>query len=136
VNHPVTGACGAEMTAGRRTRPADEWRLAYNGGRACLEGCWSARTSLGVLQREHRISSHEKPLLIAWSIVGDGSIGSPSDHILSFQLSQSSRSACCSMVSALTRISTDCAARIPVIARALPSSFERASRSSPDGGVG
>ena len=31
---------------------------------------------------------------MAWSIVGDGSIGPPSAHIRSFQLSQSSRSAC------------------------------------------
>ena len=31
---------------------------------------------------------------MAWSIVGDGSIGSPSAHIRSFQLSQSSLSAC------------------------------------------
>jgi hypothetical protein len=60
-------------------------------------------TSLGVLQREHRISSQANPPLMAWSVVGDGSIGSPSDHIRSFQLSQSSRSACCSMVSALAR---------------------------------
>jgi DNA end-binding protein Ku len=53
---------------------------------------------------------------MAWSMVGDGSIGSPSLHVRSFQLSQSSLSACCSMVSALTRISADCAARILVMA--------------------
>lgn len=45
-------------------------------------------TSLGVLHRGQRISSHGKPALIAWSIVGEGSIGSPSDHIRSFQLSR------------------------------------------------
>jgi hypothetical protein len=33
------------------------------------------------------ISSHGKPPLTAWSIVGDGSNGSPSAHIRSFQLS-------------------------------------------------
>jgi hypothetical protein len=93
-------------------------------------------TTLGVLQREHRISSHGKPPLTAWSIVGDGSIGSPSLHIRSFQLSQSSLSACCSMVSALARISADWVARMLVIARALPSSFCSALRSPPDRGVG
>src|SRR3569833_138368 len=45
-----------------------------------------------------------KPSLTAWLMVGDGSIGSPSAHIRSFQLSHSNRSACCSMVSALARI--------------------------------
>src|ERR1700732_1677400 len=54
----------------------------------------------------------------------------------SFQLSQSSLSACCSRVSALARISTDCAARMLVIARALPSSLFRALRSPPERGVG
>ena len=42
-----------------------------------------------------------KPPLTAWSIVGDGSIGSPSDHIRSFQLSQSNLSAC--LISAFAR---------------------------------
>jgi hypothetical protein len=43
-------------------------------------GCFIAArsASLGVLQREHRISSQGKPPLTAWSMVGDGSIGSPS----------------------------------------------------------
>jgi hypothetical protein len=101
-------------------------------------GCFIAAksTSLGVLQREHRIASQENPPLMAWSMVGDGSIGLPSLHIRSFQLSHSSRSACCSMVSALARISADCAARIPVIARALPSSLFRALRSPSERGVG
>jgi hypothetical protein len=87
-----------------------------------LGGCFMAARSMsfGVLQREHRISSQAKPPLMAWSMVGDGSIGSPSDHIRSFQLSHSSLTACCSMFSALARISADCAARILVIARALP----------------
>jgi hypothetical protein len=92
-------------------------------------------TSLGVLQREHWISSQGNPPLIAWSIVGDGSIGSPSDHIRSFHDSQSSLSACCSMVSALALISADCAARMLVIARVLPSSLFRALRSPPERGV-
>jgi hypothetical protein len=101
-------------------------------------GCFIAArsTSLGVLQREHWISSQAKPPFTAWSMVGDGSIGSPSLHIRSFQLSQSSLSACCSMVSALARTSADCAARIPVIARALPSSLFSALRSPPESGVG
>src|ERR1700732_3410007 len=92
-------------------------------------------TSLGVLQREHWISSHAKPPLIAWSIVGDGSIGSPSDHMRSFHDSQSSLSACCRMVSALALLSGDCAAKVVVIARALPSSLFRALRSPPERGV-
>ena len=109
--------------------------------RSCTKvvgGCFMAArsTSLGVLQREHWISSQAKPPLIAWSIVGDGSSGSPSDHIRSFHDSQSSLSACCSMVSALVRISADRAARMLVIARALPSSLFRALRSPPDKGVG
>jgi hypothetical protein len=56
-------------------------------------GCFIAArsTSLGVLHRAHWISSHGKPPLTAWSMVGDGSIGSPSLHMRSFQLSQSSR---------------------------------------------
>ena len=55
----------------------------------------AAQERLG--EREHWISSHVKPLLIAWSIVGDGSSGSPSVHIRSFQLSQRRRSASCSL---------------------------------------
>src|SRR3984957_38529 len=73
--------------------------------RSCTKvvgGCFMAAraTALGVLQREHWSPSHGKPPLIAWSMVGDGSIGSPSDHIRSFQLSQSNRSACCIIDSA------------------------------------
>jgi hypothetical protein len=93
-------------------------------------------TSLGVLHRAHWISSQGKPPLTAWSIVGDGSIGSPSDHMRSFQLSQSSLSACLISASPLARISTDCEARMLAIARALPSSLVRALRSPPDSGVG
>jgi hypothetical protein len=109
--------------------------------RSCTKvvgGCFMAArsTSLGVSQREHWISSHGKPPLMAWSMVGDGSIGSPSDHIRSFQLSQSSGSACCSIVSALVRISVDCIAKMLAIARALPSSLFSALRSPPDKGVG
>jgi hypothetical protein len=37
-----------------------------------------------------RISRRRKAIGQAWSIVGDGSIGSPSDHIRSFQLSHRS----------------------------------------------
>jgi hypothetical protein len=51
-------------------------------------------TSLGDLQRSQRISNQAKPPLTAWSMVGDGSIGSPSLHIRSFQLSHISLSAC------------------------------------------
>jgi hypothetical protein len=96
----------------------------------------SGSTSLGVLQRAQLISSQGKPPLTAWSMVGDGSIGSPSLHIRSFQLSQRSRSACWMIASPLARISTDWAARMLAIARALPSSFARALRSPPDNGVG
>lgn len=67
---------------------------------------------------------------------GDGSIGSPSAHILSFQLSQKSLSACRMRASPLVRASSDCAERIAVIARALPSSFLKVFRSPPDRGVG
>src|SRR3984957_18191639 len=115
----------------QRSRLAKSWTNVVGG---CFITARS--TSLGVLQREHWISSQAKPPLIAWSMVGDGSIGSPSDHIRSFQLSHSSRSACCSMVSALARISADCAARMFVIARDLPSSLFRALRSPPERGGG
>jgi hypothetical protein len=69
----------------------------HEGGRGCFIAARS--TSLGVLHRVQRISSQGKPPLTAWSIVGDGSIGSPSLHIRSFQLSQSNRSARLSMTS-------------------------------------
>src|SRR5438876_1261010 len=69
-------------------------------------------------------------------MVGEGSIGSPSLHIRSFQLSQSNLSACWISAAPLARISADCAARMPVIARAFPNSFVRAFRSPPDSGVG
>jgi hypothetical protein len=89
-------------------------------------------TSLGVLQRAHVISSQGKPPFTAWSMVGEGSIGSPSLHIRSFQLSQRSLSACWIVASPLARISADWAARMLAIARALPSSFARPLRSPPD----
>src|ERR1700710_1718364 len=69
-------------------------------------------------------------------MVGEGSIGSPSLHIRSFQLSQSNLSACWISAAPLARISADCAARMPVIARPFPNSFVRAFRSRPDSGVG
>jgi hypothetical protein len=69
-------------------------------------------------------------------MVGNGSIGSPPFHIRSFQLSRRSLSACWIVTSPLARISTDWAARMLAIARALPSSFARALRSPPDCGVG
>src|ERR1700760_3845095 len=69
-------------------------------------------------------------------MVGEGSIGSPSDHIRSFQLSQSNLSACWTSASPLARISADCMAKMLVIARALPSSFLRAFLSPPERGVG
>src|SRR3981189_2081591 len=71
----------------------------------CLRAARS--TSFGVLQREHWISSQGKPPLIAWSIVGEGSIGSPSLHIRSFQLSQNNLSACWISAAPLARISSD-----------------------------
>jgi hypothetical protein len=37
--------------------------------------------ALGVLQREHRTYSHAKPPLMAWSMVGDGSMGLPSEAV-------------------------------------------------------
>src|ERR1700758_1880412 len=109
--------------------------------RSCTKvvgGCFIAArsTSLGVLQRAHLMSSQGKTPFTAWSMVGDGSIGSPSDHIRSFQLSQSSLSACWIIASPLARISPDCEARMLAIARAFPSSLFRALRSSPDRGVG
>jgi hypothetical protein len=138
----VTGLPG-KLEQGRRRAPSGLGALPapQTAGESCTKvvgGCFMAArsTSLGVLQREHWISSQAKPPLIAWSIVGDGSIGSPSDHIRSFHDSQSSLSACCSIVSALALISADCAARMLVIARALPSSLFRAFRSPPESGVG
>jgi hypothetical protein len=53
-----------------------------------------------------------------------------------FQLSQSNLSACWISASPLVRASSDRAARILAIARALPSSLVRALRSPPDRGVG
>src|SRR6478752_1192130 len=73
---------------------------------------------------------------MAWSIVGDGSRGPPSDHQRSLTDSQRSLSACRIKASPLARASEDCAARIVVIARARPSSLARALRSPPDNGVG
>src|ERR1700726_1664053 len=93
-------------------------------------------TSLGVLHRAHWISSQGKPPLTAWSMVDDGSIGSPSLHIRSFQLSQSSLSAYWIIASPLARISADRVARMLAIARALPSSLFKAFRSPPERGVG
>eukprot|EP01035_Chromulina_nebulosa_P005581 gene5581-7569_t len=54
----------------------------------------------------------------------------------SFQLSHASLSACRIRASPLVRISSDCAARMPVIAREWPSSFFSALRSPPERGVG
>src|SRR4051812_46728390 len=109
--------------------------------RSCTKvvgGCLIAArsTSLGVLQRAHWISSQGKPPFTHWSIVGDGSIGSPSYHMRSFQLSHNSLSACWMSASPFARISADRVARMLAIARALPSSFARALRSPPDSGVG
>jgi hypothetical protein len=60
----------------------------------------------------------------------------PSLRIRSFKLSQRSLSACWIIASPFARISADCAARMPVIARAFPSSLFRAFRWLPDKGVG
>ena len=46
------------------------------------------------------------------------------------------RAACWISSAPLARISADCAAKMPVIARAFPNSFVRAFRSPPDSGVG
>jgi hypothetical protein len=73
---------------------------------------------------------------MARSMVGDGSIGSPSLHIRSFQLSQKSLSACWTSASPFVRISADCAARMPAIAHAFPSSFVRACGRRPKGAWG
>src|ERR1700761_5659909 len=115
----------------QRSRLARSWTKVVGG---CFIAARS--TSLGVLQREHWISSQGKPPLTAWSMVGDGAIGSPSLHIRSFQLSQRSLSACWIIASPLARTSTDCVARTLAIARALPSSLGRALRAPPDNGVG
>jgi hypothetical protein len=72
-----------------------------------------------------------KPPFTAWSMVGDGSIGSPSLHIRSFELSHGSLSAYWIGASPLARISADRVANMLAIARALPSSL-----SPPDRGVG
>jgi hypothetical protein len=62
----------------------------------------------------------------------DGSIGSPSLHIRSFQLSQSSLSACWIIASPLAPISADRVARMLAIARALPTSLFKASGRRPN----
>jgi len=54
-----------------------------------LEGC-----QIDVVRGLAPRTLEGKPPLIAWSMVGEGSIGSPSLHIRSFQLSQSNLSAC------------------------------------------
>src|SRR3984957_13067263 len=145
VHSSVRGCRGCQASCnkvadGRRPALA-HLRQRRRLARSCTKvvgGCFMAArsTSLGVLQREHWISSHGKPPLMAWSIVGDGSIGSPSLHIRSFQLSQKSLLACWISVLPFARISSDCAARMPAIARAFPSSFVRALRSPPERGVG
>lgn len=98
-------------------------------------------TARGVLQREQRISSHGKPPLIAWSIVGEGETGPPSANIRSFQLS---------LIRALAdevvrlpdqRLARGALlgrplARIVVTALARDSSFFSALRSPPDRGAG
>src|ERR1700733_14936867 len=145
VQGSVRGWRGCQASCNRVAegrRPAlAHFRQRSRLARSCTKvvgGCFMAArsTSLGVLHRAHWISSHGKPPLTAWSIVGDGSIGSPSLHIRSFQLSQSSLSACLIIASPFARISADCEARILVLARALPSSFVKALRSPPDRGVG
>src|SRR5690348_16165051 len=73
---------------------------------------------------------------MAWSTDGEGSIGSPSTHIRSFQLSESSLSARRIKDSPSARSSADRRASTVVIARALSSSFASALRSPPDRGVG
>jgi hypothetical protein len=83
------------MVAGPPSHLRQRSRLA----RSCTKvvgGCFIAArsTSLGVLQRAHPISSQWKPPFTPWSMEGDGSIGSPSLHISSFQLLQRSLLAC------------------------------------------
>src|SRR3984957_21306731 len=72
----------SSVAAGRRPALA-HFRQRSRLARSCTKvvgGCFMAArsTSLGVLHRAHWISSHGKPPLTAWSIVGDRSIGSPS----------------------------------------------------------
>jgi hypothetical protein len=57
---------------GLEAGPLSQWLFSFIAARS---------TSLGVLHLAQRISSQGKPPLTAWTIVGDGSIGSPSDHI-------------------------------------------------------
>jgi hypothetical protein len=115
LDAPVCQANCSRVADGRR--PAlEHLRQRSRLARSCTNvvgGCFIAArsTSLGVLQRAHRISSHGNPPFTAWSIVGDGSIGSPSDHMRSFQLSQSSLSACWMSASPFARVSADWAAR-------------------------
>src|SRR6202000_2389330 len=73
----------------QRSRLARSWTNVVGG---CFIAARS--TSLGVLHLEYWICSQAKPPLTAWSMVGDGSIGSPSAHTRSFQDSQNSLSAC------------------------------------------
>jgi hypothetical protein len=74
---------------------------------------------------------------MARSMVGDGSIGSPSLHIRSFQLSQRSLSARRIIATPFARISADCAARMPAIARdAFPSSLSEPCGRRPKGAWG
>jgi hypothetical protein len=64
---PGLGALAAAQTA---------CKIVHESGRRMLEGCQI--DIVRGLAREHWISSQGKPPLIAWSIVGEGSIGSPS----------------------------------------------------------
>ena len=83
----------------------------------------AARSTLfGVLQREHSISSQGKQPLIACSIVGDGSMGSPALHMRSFHDRHDKLSASQISASPRARASTDRCARIEVITIALRSS--------------
>src|ERR1700732_2025821 len=89
----------SKVAAGRRPALA-HLRQRSRLARSCTKvvgGCFIAArsTSLGVLHHVHWISSQGKPPFTAWSVVGDGSIGSPSDHIPSVALSESSLSASC-----------------------------------------
>src|ERR1700758_4753624 len=86
----------------QRSRLARSWTKVVGG---CFIAARS--TSLGVLQRAHWISSQGTPPLTAWSMVGEGSLGSPSLHIRSFQLPHNNLSACWIIASPFARISAD-----------------------------
>ena len=109
---PGLSALSATQTAGE---------IVHKGGRRVFHGC-EVDVARCLAPRALDLQPWEATVDALGQIVGEGSIGSPSDHIRSFQLSQSNlvrlldeRFALCP----LKFLEADCAARMVAIARAL-----------------